>query len=124
MKHQYDNFLVILKLFQNRPYHLSKFLIENKAINPEFLKKINVSERLSDMAINGISNTLHFNSISEMEKYYISLIDDLENLKIKKTREELEIELNNKLKISIEMENYEDAARIRDYMRINNINKF
>jgi hypothetical protein len=125
MNHEFDNFLVILKLFKNRPYHLSKFLIENKAINPDFLKKINDNDTLSDMSVNGVSDKqLHFNSISDMNKYYSSIIDDLENLRRKKTKDELEIELNFKLKKSIEMEDYEEAARIRDYMKTNNLSKF
>jgi|APCry1669189665_1035243.scaffolds.fasta_scaffold01239_7 hypothetical protein len=120
----YQNLLIVLKLFQNRPHHLSKFLIENKALNPDFLEKITDSDKLSDMAKNGIKdNYLHFNSISEMKNYYTSLIDDLENLKKKKTKEELEIELNQKLKLAIEREDYDAASRIRDYMRLNNINK-
>jgi len=124
MGDSYQNLLIVLKLFQNRPHHLSKFLIENKALNPDFLDKITDSDKLSDMAKNGIKdNYLHFNSISEMKKYYSSLIDDLENLKKKKTKEELEIELNQKLKSAIESEDYDAASRIRDYMRLNNINK-
>lgn len=120
----YQNLLVVLKLFQNRPHHLTNFLIENKAINPDFLEKITDSDKLSDMANNGIKdNYLHFNSISEMKKYYKSLLDDLEGLKNRKTKEELEIELNEKLQTAIQNENYEEASRIRDYMRVNNISK-
>ena len=52
-----------------------------------------------------------------------SLVDDLENLKRKKTKEELTEELNEKLKFAIESENYEEASRIRDYMKVNNIQK-
>jgi hypothetical protein len=124
MSSEYENLLVVLKLFQNRPHHLTKFLIENKAINPDFLSKISDSDKLSDMAKNGIKdNFLHFNTISEMKRYYSSLIDDLENLKRKKTKEELSIEINQKLKDAIENENYEEASRIRDYMKVNNIQK-
>jgi len=124
MSSEYENLLVVLKLFQNRPHHLTKFLIENKAINSDFLSKISDSDKLSDMAKNGIKdNYLHFNTISEMKKYYSSLLDDLENLKRKKTKEELTMELNQKLKDAIEKENYEEASRIRDYMKANNIQK-
>ena len=55
--------------------------------------------------------------------HYSSLVDDLENLKRKKTKEELTEELNEKLKFAIESENYEEASRIRDYMKVNNIQK-
>jgi cysteinyl-tRNA synthetase len=124
MSSEYENLLVVLKLFQNRPHHLTKFLIENKALNSDFLSKISDSDKLSDMAKNGIKdNYLHFNTISEMKKYYLSLVDDLENLKRKKTKEELSEELNQKLKEAIESENYEEASRIRDYMKLNNIQK-
>ena len=120
----YQNLLVVLKLFQNRPHHLTSFLIENKALNSDFLEKISDSQKLSNMAKNGIKdNFLHFNSISEMKKYYQSLLDDLENLKNLKTKEELELELNEKLQKAIQTENYEEASRIRDYMKVNNIQK-
>ena len=90
MEDKYRNLIVVLKLFQNRPHHLSKFLIDNKALNPEFLSKIADSEKLSEIAENGIKdNFLHFNSISEMKRYYTSLIDDLDTLKSKKSKEEL-----------------------------------
>jgi hypothetical protein len=124
MSSEYENLLIVLKLFQNRPHHLTKFLIENKALNSDFLSKLSDSDKLSDMSKNGIKDYhLHFNTISEMKKYYSSLIDDLENLKRKKTKEELTEELNEKLKFAIESENYEEASRIRDYMKINNIQK-
>lgn len=120
----YQNLLIVLKLFQNRPHHLTSFLIENKALNSDFLEKISDSQKLSNMAKNGIKDDfLHFNSISEMKKYYQSLLDDLENLKNLKTKEELELELNEKLQKAIQTENYEEASRIRDYMKVNNIQK-
>ena len=118
----YQNLLVVLKLFQNRPHHLTKFLIDNDAMCPDFLSKISDSDKLSDMARDGIKdNHLHFNTISDMQNYYNSLVDDLENLKRKKTPEELLVELQEKLRIAIDNEDFEEACRIRDYMKINNI---
>ncbi len=120
----YKNLLVLLKLFQNRTSHLSDFLIENDALKSEFIEKINNNSKLSEMTLSDIKdNHLHFNSINEMKDYYKSLVDDLENLKNKKTKEEFIIELNDKLSKAIDNENYEEAVRIRDYMKLNNINK-
>lgn len=125
MDEKYRNLLVVLKLFQNRPHHLSNFLIENGALNQDFLNKIGDSEKLSDIAKTGIKdNFLHFNSISEMKRYYNSLIDDLESLSKKKSKEELTQHLNQKLQNAIEREDYDEASRIRDYMKANNITKF
>ena len=124
MGNDYKNLLVVLKLFQNRPHHLTKFLIENNALDSKFLEKINDSEKLTDMDKTGIrDNILHFNSINEMKNYYKSLMDDLEYLKERKTKEELGIELNQKLKNALKSENYEEASRIRDYMEFNNIKR-
>lgn len=122
MKNEYENLLMILKLFQNRPNHLTKFLIESNALNPNFIKKLKESERLKEMKENGIhENYLHFDTIDELKKYYTSLIDDLENIKNKKSGKELIEEFELKLKQAIENEDYEEACRIRDYMKLNNI---
>jgi excinuclease UvrABC helicase subunit UvrB len=124
MKKEYENLLIILKLFQNRPNHLSKFLIDSKAFNKEFLKKIKESDKITEINIKGITDDhLHFNNIKEMKKYYSSLVDDLENIKKDKSINELIEELNLKLKESLDNEDYEEACRIRDYMKINKIPK-
>jgi len=124
MNKEYENLLIILKLFQNRPNHLSKFLIDSKALNPEFINKLKDSERLNEIKRNGIhDNYLHFNTISEMKEYYSSLIDDLENIRKKKSGTELIKEFNDKLSEAIRIEYYEEASRIRDYMKLNNIPK-
>ncbi len=34
------NLITLLKLFKNRPYHLSKYLLDNSAFNKDFLRKI------------------------------------------------------------------------------------
>jgi hypothetical protein len=120
----YDNLLMILKLFQNRPHHLTKFLLDNGALNQDFLTKISESDKLSEMSKIGIKeNHLHFSDISEMKKYYQSLLDDLDGLKNRKSREELTNELNDKLRKAIDIEDFEEASRIRDYMKTNNIKK-
>lgn len=125
MDEKYRNLLVVLKIFQNRPHHLSNFLLENGALTNDFLNKISDSDKLSEIAKTGVKdNLLHFNSISEMKNYYSSLIDDLDGLGKKKSKEEITIHLNEKLQNAIDKEDYDDASRIRDYMRANNITKF
>ncbi len=125
MDEKYRNLLVVLKIFQNRPHHLSNFLLENGALTNDFLNKISNSDKLSEIANTGVKdNFLHFNSISEMKSYYTSLIDDLDGLGKKKSKEEVAIHLNEKLQNAIDREDYDEASRIRDYMRINNIKKF
>lgn len=119
MDKDYKNLLAILKLFRNRPSHLAKFLIDNKAFKLEFLEKIENSEKLSNIN----KSDLHFNTISEMNDYYNSLVDDLDKMRDKKTKKELELDFNSRLMLAIESENYEEASRIRDYMKKNKIRK-
>ena len=38
--------VVLLKMFKNRPYHLAKYLIENSALNNEFINKLTKSDKL------------------------------------------------------------------------------
>ena len=41
------NLISFLKLFQNRPFHLAKYLLENNGLNDEFIDKITKSEKLN-----------------------------------------------------------------------------
>lgn len=123
-KMKYQNLLTILKMFQNRPHHLAEFLVDNNAFTKNFLDKISNSEKVSDIFKDGIKeDNMHFNTILEMGKYYSSLIDDFGDSKEYKSKDQLEIEFNKNLKISIDKEDYEEAARIRDYMKLNKIKK-
>ena len=45
----YRNLVRLLKLFQNRPNHLAKYLIDNVAFNDLFLKILLESEKLYDL---------------------------------------------------------------------------
>lgn len=71
---------------------------------------------LSDMDLEVVKN---FDSIAQMEDFYTSLLNDIEG----KNEKEIEINLNKKLNNLIQDENYEEAAKIRDYMKRNNIKK-
>lgn len=140
-----NRLVILLKLFKNRPNHLAKYLLENDSFTEEFLIKILESEKLTDISNIEIDKTFvfeddedmddmdvyykTFSNIEEMEEFYSSLIEvgklDIsegsikDNLKMGK--EETEIALNERLKETIEDEDFEEAIKLRDYMISNNI---
>jgi hypothetical protein len=121
----YRNLITILKLFQSRPYHLAKYLMENEALTEDFLKKIKNSEQLNRINEGEEDNSikaLYFIDISHMKDFFDSLTDD-KYVKFADNKRDLTTELNQKLDKYIEQERYEDAIRIRDYMTKNNIER-
>jgi hypothetical protein len=110
----YKKLVTLLKLFKNRPYHLAKYLIDNKALNKDFIKTVLNSSKLEDIS-NNEDLLVNFNSIEQMEEFYSSLVD-LNNLD-NKTPEQITEELNLKLDNLIDNEKYEEAANLRDYMK-------
>jgi len=118
-----SNLLSLLKLFNGRPNHLAQYLLENDALNDSFLKKLNQSSKLSNFKIDDKPFIPKFNNIDEVKDYYNSFINEIESSIKKRTKEEIEIELSEKIKMAIESENYEEASRIRDYMLKNKLKK-
>ena len=115
------NLVNLFKLFKNRPNHLVRFLLDSEAFNSSFLKKINSNSKISDIEDEDIKS--HFRSIDDMKDYYNSFLQETDINKKKKTKEELLHELTQKIKDACERENYEEAARIRDYIIKNNLKK-
>ncbi len=117
MDKNYKNLLTLLKIFKNRPNHLSRFLLENNALTEDFLSKIEESEKLSNVNPSKIGDdNFYFSNISEMKSYYASLVEDLDSLKSKKDVESLKMDLLEMINNALLDENYEEAARIRDFM--------
>jgi len=123
----YRNLSILLKLFKNRPNHLAKYLIENSAFTEEFIFNIINSRKLNDMNPADAYNyfveesnltPVYFTDFDEMENFYTGIIED-KSLTIDTS--ELTKELNLKLERYIGEEKYEEAAKMRDYMRKNNI---
>lgn len=110
----YKKLVTFLKLFKNRPHHLGKYLLDNKALNKDFIKNVLESDKLENLS-NDEELIINFNSIEQMEDFYSSLVD-LNNLN-NKTPDEIEEELNLKLNKLIDSEKYEEAANLRDYMK-------
>lgn len=112
-----SNLLSLIDLFKYRPNHLTQFLLENNAFNDRFLEKLS-----SLPLIEGTTN-LQFNTIDDMKDYFQSLVDDTQRLDIIKNKKKMEEELSFKIKEAIKNENYEEAAKIRDYMNKNNLKR-
>lgn len=121
----YNNLVAFLKMFKNRPNHLAKYLLDNSAVNKEFLKRISNSDQLKSLSTNDekLTSPIYFADINKMNDYYNSFTDDIKKLNKGKTPEEIEDEMNDKLNSLIFNEKYEDAARLRDYMQRNKIKR-
>jgi excinuclease UvrABC helicase subunit UvrB len=112
----------LFKLFKNRPNYLTRFLLDANAFNDSFLMKIKNNSKLSeDFNESELNN--YFNSIEDMKDYYSSFVNELDLNKKRKSKEQILEELTIKIKEAIDNENYEEAARIRDYMIRNNLKK-
>jgi hypothetical protein len=128
----YRSLVILLKMFKNRPYHLAKYLVENSALTEDFIKKLknsdklkelNEGEKTSEQKLLPVPVPVYFVDISQMENFYNSFIDDIQQLSKEKSIEEITKELNIKLDDLIKQEKYEEAARVRDYMTRNNIKR-
>ena len=111
------NLITLLKLFKNRPYHLSKYLLDNSAFNKEFLKKIDKSFKLNELS-NKYSNLDldSFSSLTQMDDFYNSLLEEMHEIVLHDKSVDLTKSLNERLDFLIKDEKYEEAAAIRDYM--------
>ena len=103
------NLIVLFKIFNDRPNHLAKFLMENKSFDKEFIELVIQSDKLNN--IKDIdTEQMDFLSIDEMNDFYTELIkDDSDYL-------DMEYNLNQQLFELISHEQYEEAAKLRDYM--------
>lgn len=115
----YKKLITLLKLFKNRPYHLAKYLIDNSAFSKDFIEHLLNSKKINDLSEVDMDITKNFTSISQMEDFYTSLINDIDV----KNEKEVQEKLNSKLNDLIKNEKYEDAAKLRDYMKRNNIKR-
>lgn len=121
----YRNLTILLKIFRNRPNHLAKYLIENEAFKEDFIKKILASDKLNKLNQDSVEEIFmdtfeeeYFATFEEMDAFYLDLLEK------SSTRDTLKVEeeFNQKLKNHLQKEEYELAAKIRDYMIRNKIN--
>jgi|AntRauTorcE11897_2_1112592.scaffolds.fasta_scaffold00051_88 Mg/Co/Ni transporter MgtE len=117
---RYDKILLLIKMFNNRPHLLTRYLLENSAFDDKFIEKVLQNKKIDEVFESQEKvEDIKFGTISEIQDYYNSLIETSG-----KSKSQLSNELNNKLNIAILNEKYEEAAKIRDYMKNNNIKKF
>jgi hypothetical protein len=118
------NLISLLRLFQSRPHHLCKYLLENRCLNDDFLKNISESEKLKEITekfeFDDIP-TIYFINFKDMLKFYegVSSEYNFDNV----DTEKISNELNNRLNDLLKSEKYEEAIKIRDYMIKNNITR-
>jgi hypothetical protein len=118
------NLITFLKLFKNRPYHLSKYLLDNSAFNKDFLRKIDKSFKLNELSNKCSNSDLDaFNNLNQMDDFYNSLLEEMNEIVIHDKSINLTIILNEKLDDLIKEEKYEEAAALRDYMLSMNIKR-
>ena len=103
--------IILLKMFNDRPNHLARYLLEHDAFTDIFMDKLTKSEILSKFSTIQTEHTPipFFTDIKSMEDYYSSLVNN-------KIDQNIIDDLNLKLASALIEERYEDAAEIRDYM--------
>lgn len=115
------NLSLLLKLFNNRPNHLAKYLINHDSFTKEFENLVINSDKLNNTSTL-ISNfdSMNFSNYDEMNSYFDKLIrEDINNQLVPDP--ELAKELNDQLFTLLNLEKYEDAVKLRDYMLKKNI---
>jgi len=110
------NLSLLLKLFNGRPNHLARFLINNNCFTDEFKELVLNNYELGE-DVEGTEDSeenIDFSTYDEMNSYYDKFISsDITN----KVDPNVSRELNIRLLTLISGEKFEDAARLRDYMR-------
>jgi len=110
---QYKTLSKFLKFFINRPNHLAKYLIDNDALNKDFFDKLKNFEK-KDVDESKLAS-VYFLNIDQMTDFFKKLITKSDTGK--SFNEDVIKELENELQNCIVEERYEDAIRIRDYLK-------
>lgn len=113
------NLSLLLKLFKNRPNHLARFLINNNCLTEEFKDMVLNNYELNELDSEEVEYEIDFSDYDEMNSYYDKYIStDISN---KTIDTDLHRQLNIRLLSLISEEKFEDAAKLRDYMKKKNI---
>ena len=113
-----DNLNKLAKLFSffnNRPNHLAKYLVESNAFNKEFLNKV-TSVQIPELNNDKILD-IYFVDINHMNNFFTNLLN--KEKYPDSNPEKIEEDLQRELEKCIKEERYEDAIRIRDFLKKN-----
>jgi excinuclease UvrABC nuclease subunit len=100
--------------------------MENGAFNKQFLNKISKSTKLEQISTEDEINKYlasQFSDLNHMQDFYNSLLDEIKEITLNKSKSEISKELNDKLDSYIREEKFEEAAKLRDYMQKNSIKR-
>jgi len=90
-------------------------------MNSEKLNDMNPNETQSYFSESINLDTPYFSNYEEMNEYYNEMM--VQDIKQLQDPSKIEEELNSKLDRFLSEEKYEEAARLRDYMKRNKINR-
>ena len=113
MVNKLTNFIM---LFDDKTFLMARYMLDNKILNDDFIKLLSNSDKF-----NNPIRLPFFNNISDVIPYYHSLLDDFDN--VGDSKEDVLIKLNSRLDEYIRKDMFEEAIRLRDYMKKNNIDR-
>lgn len=102
MNSEQKKLVLLFSYFNNNVNLLVKYLLENKAFNEDFISDV----LNSDFLKNNSKINYNFKTINELDNFLMSILLEQENID----------KLNSKLKEHVEKEEYEKAAKLRDYI--------
>lgn len=97
------NFITLLSMFKKHPYMFMNLMLKNNAFTDDFKKKLSNTT---------IKDKPYFTDINKMMDFYLNIIKDVD------LNTDKEIQWNNKLCKAVVEQRFEEAAVIRDYMKL------
>jgi hypothetical protein len=111
-----DKLFNFFNMFGDKKHLMIKYMLDNNIFNESFIESI-----LNNSNFNNSVDVPNFNRIEDIFPFYNTLLDDFDNSG--DTPEDISYNLNNKLDEYISKDMFEEAIRLRDYMKKNNIDR-
>ncbi len=111
-----DKLFNFFNMFGDKKHLMIKYMLDNNIFSEVFIESI-----LNNSNFNDSVDVPNFNRIEDIFPFYNTLLDDFDNSG--DTPEDISYNLNNKLDEYISKDMFEEAIRLRDYMKKNNIDR-